>query len=417
MTRHPCMAVPLFVLCLLSSHAFAQAPERLSLAAAQARARAVNPALEAQALRTAAGEADARQAGRRSNPEVELEVENVAGSGAWSGLDGAETTAALRQRFEPGGALARRRDLADRSAVRGRFEQEQAGWTLDAEVRRAYYALLAAQARDGLAESALEQARQLRAAAEARVSAGAAPRVELTRSRMAEVTAALEQTRTADRGVAARDALCAFWKGSPGDWEAAEDLDELPPAPDADRVSKLLEQGLALRTATARIEEQAAAQDLAIAEAYPELDLGLGLKHNQEGVLLLSAPLPLFDRNQSAHRAARLRGEALQLDRAALARAQGDEGRRLHHVWQTRAVEVRRLDAEVLPEAEHILAELKTGYETGAFSLFEVLDARRVLLEARRRRIDALEAGHEAVADLLRGCGPELLASPKEVSP
>ena len=50
-----------------------------------------------------AAEARARQAGVSPNPELSLEVENFAGSGAFQGLRSTETTLALSQRIELGG--------------------------------------------------------------------------------------------------------------------------------------------------------------------------------------------------------------------------------------------------------------------------------------------------------------------------
>ena len=74
--------------------------------------RIVGPRAEAEAAQALVG-----QARLRPNPEISLEVENIAGSGAFSGLSATEYTLAVGQRLELGGKRGTRvRPFGGRSA-------------------------------------------------------------------------------------------------------------------------------------------------------------------------------------------------------------------------------------------------------------------------------------------------------------
>jgi cobalt-zinc-cadmium efflux system outer membrane protein len=93
----------------------------LTLRDALAAALRDSPALAADAAEVRAREAEMLQAGRRPNPELGVELENLAGSGPFSGLDGLETTLALSQAIELGGKRGRRVEAA-------RLDRDVAAW-------------------------------------------------------------------------------------------------------------------------------------------------------------------------------------------------------------------------------------------------------------------------------------------------
>ena len=82
-------------------------PSDLTLVQLLEEAAARSPAVIAAERDVAAAEARARQAGYRNNPELSVEVENFAGTGALKGLRSTEVTAALNQRLDLGGRRAR----------------------------------------------------------------------------------------------------------------------------------------------------------------------------------------------------------------------------------------------------------------------------------------------------------------------
>ena len=87
--------------------------EPVTLAEALARASSTSPIITAAEADVAAAQGRAQQAGFRPNPELDLEVENFAGTGGFSGVNDAETTLAIGQRFELGGKRTARRRAAE----------------------------------------------------------------------------------------------------------------------------------------------------------------------------------------------------------------------------------------------------------------------------------------------------------------
>ncbi len=86
--------------------------EPIALGDALAQGVQTSPrAAQAKALADAS-EARARQVGVAPNPELSLEVENFAGSGAFQGLRSTEATLALSQRIELGGKRSARLGVA-----------------------------------------------------------------------------------------------------------------------------------------------------------------------------------------------------------------------------------------------------------------------------------------------------------------
>ena len=87
-------------------------PVTMTLPQALEEAAMRSPAVVAAERDVAAAEARARQAGYRNNPEISLEVENVAGTGELRGIRSMETTLAVNQRLDLGGRRAARVDVA-----------------------------------------------------------------------------------------------------------------------------------------------------------------------------------------------------------------------------------------------------------------------------------------------------------------
>ena len=88
-----------------------RAPATLTLPEAFARVLSDNPELAMYPYDIRAAEARALQAGFRPNPQISLDVENIGGSGEFSGTDAMETTLALSQVIEMGGKRPLRRDV------------------------------------------------------------------------------------------------------------------------------------------------------------------------------------------------------------------------------------------------------------------------------------------------------------------
>ena len=153
-------------------------------------------------------------------------------------------------------------------------------------------------------------------------------------------------------------------------------------------------------------------------ERYGDLTLSAGVRyvnelHDPAGVLQLSVPLPLANRNQG--NLARAQGAAEQA--AALEQATRLElARDLEDAYlrsQAAAHSVAEIRASVEPAARSTLDALRRGFELGKFGLMELLDARRMLLQTRGQLIDAMLEAQLAATDIVRTLGDEhVVATP-----
>jgi cobalt-zinc-cadmium efflux system outer membrane protein len=118
-----------------------------------------NPELAAFSWEVRIREARALQAGALPNPELSVEVENVAGTGAYHGSDRSESTLALGQRLELGGKRSKRRRVAELDARMAGWDYELGRVAVFADVVDAFANVLAAQRELELSEELLVLAR------------------------------------------------------------------------------------------------------------------------------------------------------------------------------------------------------------------------------------------------------------------
>ena len=91
-----------------------------TLEQALAAAGAASPSLDVAAAELRAAEAGRKVAGMRPNPEVQVQVENVGGTGEFKGTQSAETTTGLALPIELGGKRSARIAVADAQSGRAR---------------------------------------------------------------------------------------------------------------------------------------------------------------------------------------------------------------------------------------------------------------------------------------------------------
>src|SRR3546814_5576496 len=96
------------------------------------------PAADAARADIAAAEAGRTIAGLRPNPTVSTEVENIAGTGLYRGLRGAETTVGVSIPIELGGKRSARIAVADARTTRAQLRSEEHTSELQSLMRTSY---------------------------------------------------------------------------------------------------------------------------------------------------------------------------------------------------------------------------------------------------------------------------------------
>jgi outer membrane protein, heavy metal efflux system len=371
------------------------------------RSQATAPRLiEAQAnVRAAQGLAE--QAAALPNPTVGVEVEDIGRKDA--GISQRQNTYSLSQPIELGGKRGARIGVgrAELAAADARQRQAVADFGYDLAV--AYASAEAAQARMTVLADDLARAREDLRAARALVEAGKEADVRAVQAQAAAATAEA-QLAGARADLAETLARLTSLSGSP------EPFTEIPGSLLAAGVGGAPQARAAVppSLAAAQADREAAARRVRVerAKAIPDVTVSVGARTYQDSddsavVVGVSAPLPLFDRNRGAVKAA---GAQLAAADARLRAASLEaEGAWRTGVAQADAGAARLAAAEQAAQAAREGYRLaRIGYEAGKTSLLELSAARRALAEAELARLEAQVARVRAEAQVARLSGRAL---------
>jgi cobalt-zinc-cadmium efflux system outer membrane protein len=401
---------------LLSIHATAMPAggTELTLRDALARAAETSPDLKSLMLELPALDGRREQAGLRPNPELGLELENVAGTGDFEGFEGAEITLALSQLIELGGKRQFRIDAVTAEYAAAEAEIRVAQLDLAAEVLRRFVRAARGQDRLELARRRGALSEQTLKTVETRVNAARSPMAELHRARAARETALLGE-RSAERELtAARRHLVSLWgETNPGFDTVRADLYSLPAVDSYDMLLQNVQASPQMQWLLSEARVRDAELRLAQAQAKPDLTVGGGVRRLEEAddfALMLSVQMPLtiYNRNQGAIREAGVRRQ--QADArydAAFNRARADLYAFYAELEQARG-ETEALRGRVLPELEKALENTEAAYRNGRYSYLELVDAQRNLIEVNAALIDAAARYHVLLGEIERLTGEPL---------
>lgn len=390
--------------------AAAGATPSLSLAQALDLALAHNPGLRAARQALAASEGAVLQSQARPNPELAYSQEDTRSSTR-------SRTLQWNQTVEVGGKRAARMRVAERGRDVAQADLAAAEAALRADVRAAFFGLLAAQQRVSLAGQTLEIARNAREAAAQRVAAGKIAPLEETKARVAESGAQLELAQAQSGQRVARAQMKALWGEAVRPFgeamgEGSGGVDALPEVPALETLQQRLEQAPAVLRARQALAQIRATAEVERARRLPDPTLSLGVKRATEVgrnqlVVGVSVPLPVLDSNRGNQlQALRLADQAedeLQATRIRL-QTQLFEAR---EQLQASSQQARLLAGEVLPTARTAYELAARGFALGKFAYLDVLDAQRTWAAARSQYLEQLLATQRAAADIDRLLGAE----------
>ncbi len=365
-----------------------------------------NPELASFSYEVRVREARALQAGLPPNPEVGVEVENFAGTGATRSFDSAETTVSLSQLIELGDKRAMRVSVAE-------LDRDLAGWDYEAkrvavltEVTRRFVNVITSQRRLDLAQQSMALTDQVFKAVGKRVDAGAAPAVERTRASVLVAVSQIEYQRAQRDLDESKIRLAEVWAQTSTQFDSVNgELQATTAIPPLETLTARISQNPDLARWAVELAQRRAAVDLAKANAVPNVTASAGVRRLNDSddtalVVGLSLPLPLFDRNQGGIAEARFSQAKAEQERRAAEIRVGTALKVAHRSASTAYAETITLQEKVLPAAQEAFAGMDKAYQQGTVGLLEVLDAQRTLLEARKQHIDATGNYHAAVAEL-----------------
>lgn len=376
-----------------------------------------NAELSAYPYRLRQSEAMAEQASVRPNPELSISVENAYGSGEYAKLDAAEVSLTLSQTIELGGKRQQRLQYANAELMQQETEYQLTRLDVLAETSRRYYQLLALQAKiDVNSRRQREESSALRSI-QLRAKAGAIGQADVAKM-------ALRQARTHDEGRQLQNAqalaklrLAAMWQGDGNFARAKGDLQQLPNLPSRAQVAASVEQSPNLLNQLALQRLTDSRLSLAQSEGRSDISVGIGVRQFQatdDQALLIDFSMPLAFNNPN-------RG------RIKAAQAEADYNSAQQHVLrrqlQLSLLDVRqqlagsieqakRLQTTLLPLAQTLLSETRTGYSQGRYSVLQWVDAQAERFTTERNLIDAQQQAFERLLELERITGTAMTTAP-----
>ncbi|ETI58569.1 transporter [Sphingobium sp. C100] len=372
------------------------------------------PSVAAATAGVDAATAARRVAGLRPNPEVQAQVENLAGTGVYKGLRSSETTVGVTLPLELGGKRPARVALATARLTRAQVQSEIARADLRLRITQLYIEAAAAERRaEVLSEQAGIANNAFRVSSE-RVKAGDVSPIEQQRADVLRINAQVAADSAARQAQAARanlETLLGAPVTGPLDRAWFERIDGYgPPRPvDVEGTLALVAAEADVRTADAqvRVARSLRVPDLTVSASARRL----AATNDTAAVVGISIPIPFFN-NGSAFvaqsrseqtQAIALRNLAVIDTRQQIASAQTEVA--------NAAATARAAGGPGLAAAQEAARIARIGWTQGKFDQIALLDAERTLSQTRQTYVDALAAYHDAQARLDRLTTPAPMIS------
>lgn len=355
-----------------------------------------NPELKTFPLEIRARQAQAVQAGLWKNPELGIESENFAGSGALQGFKSTETTITLSQRIELAGKPSKRVSVAKKQTELTLWQYQSRKLDIFTRVVIAFNKVLAAQKEVALRKEILSLNQEFQAQIAKRVEAGRTSPAALARAQVETARAQVTLLAGQNRLIAAKKELSVLLGGKELSFKGVQGrLEATIALPSLNKLQKLLDQNPRLALWESVKSQRKALYALAKAQAIPDPQISLGWRRlNESGdqawVAGLSLPLPLFDRNQGAVQEARIRINQTELQKQTERLVLQSQLQQNYQSLVTAQQMIRTLKNRIIPQAQQAFTTINQGYRQGKFGFLDVLDARRTLFSARQNYVQQL---------------------------
>jgi cobalt-zinc-cadmium efflux system outer membrane protein len=377
----------------------------LTLEAAIARATETNRTVLAARLQRPVATAAIGVARERPNPDLTFEASR----------ETPKQAVGFSLPIELGGKRDRRVDLANAGVAAIDAEIERVVAEVQNQVRRAYFAVVAADRRVQLATDARGLAVRARDTAATRAAAGEIARQEVIQTGLGVSDA--DQDLSAARGEAAASrAELNVLLGQPADAPItpADDLTARPLPTLDGAMAQVTQSNVALTAIDRRIAQQTARRDLARAMQKPDMTAGAALTYLAMPEFhvgyraTFGITLPVFTKHTAG----------VMLEDAELARLRAERDAAVADITSAvsaalaRASAAReqmvRFDTDILPAVTQLEQMTQDGYTAGQTSLVQVLQAQQQTRDARLKGLQASLDYQNALADLERAMGTRL---------
>ncbi|MGB0414718.1 MAG: TolC family protein [Coraliomargarita sp.] len=378
----------------------------LTLREAVAFALLNSPRLAGFELDVRIAEATTLQSGLLPNPELEVEVEEFAGTDEMSDFDAAEISVLLSQRLELGGKRGYREQIARHGEEISQQSYEVAKLGLVIDLSKAFTSVLASQERRKFLQDSVQLASQAMKAAETRFDSGDAPQTDALRARAVLASAQSALTQEERKLESARLRLAALYGSSEPEFsQVVGKLHSTAKFPELSEIRSQIDTHPQMALLTKLVERQETSVEQEQAERIPDVTVGLGAKYfnaddASAAVFQFSMPLPLFDRNQ---------GNILKARHELRKARENEREARINLLAYVTSVyrqlesfqsEIKMVDDDWLESAQSAQEKTWRAYNEGKANYLDLIEAQRGLTEARIRHVDVLEAYQNTLVEL-----------------
>ncbi|MCH2547827.1 MAG: TolC family protein [Alphaproteobacteria bacterium] len=380
----------------------------ITLKNAIAKAIEASPRLKAGAAGVEMAKGLHEQAGYLPNPEMGVQAENIAGSGRFSGISGAEITYGLSQQIEIGGKRSNRIAAAEQSMALSKLEMQIERLDLERDVHVAYTEAVAAQKTLRLAEERKELAEQLHQTVKKRVQAAREPEIQQSKAKIGVSTANFNLARAKRELTHTKHVLSSLWAGHESHFHMADEHFYILTAPPREHeIEAQLDKTPDLKHWEIEHQRRKALAALEVARAMPNPEFAIGVRDlrgvdEQAFVVGVSVPIPVWNANRG--NIASARSEVVQAESQGRSAELTLRNAAFQHLEDliNAYEQAEALKSDIIPSAEKAFSLAHEGYEAGSFPYLEVLDAQRTLFEVKEQYVEALRAYHTASANVER---------------
>ncbi len=420
---HRVLTVSVIAITCSAYAASSAAQSTLTLSEAVRATLQQNPQLAGYTFKVNALAGEKEIAALRPEYRVSTDLENVAGSGEFSGTDTGELTISLSSAIELGGQRDAR--LSVMTARQQQLQSAQRVLTLDVitAVTHQFIQLLTAQEQLVLQEESHQLIQQTLNSLTRQVQAGGTADSELLRGNaaLARSTIALQQARQIVSSE--RVKLSAYWADSSPDFTAVKaDLYAVPTAMPLPVLLEKLSDNPDWEQLSNEVNVRIAEVQQARSEQRPSLEWSAGVRRFQATedsavVLGLSMPLGTGSRASGAITTANANQQSAELERDS-ARVQLEAQLIAAYEAHRQAIdEVNVLRDQVLPSLKKAMRSTADAFDRGRYSYLELNLAQSQLLDAQQALVEAAARMQETRIELERMIGSPLNEQNFEVNP
>lgn len=409
------LAIASLLLCGQAALAANEAVSKTTLADAIALSLSRHPQLKAQEFRYQAAAEQTNQARVRTDREIQLQVEDVLGSGAYEGADSAQTTLSISWALE-GRYVDKRVEAATTTQSLLAIERDRQRFDVAARTAQAFLTALAYQERLVLAQYAHDNAQRALKDILRRGRAGSSSDVDVLRAEVELQRRELDVEDLEHELSVARQQLSAQWgETNQSDFTLVGQLSMNQILVSFADLQMQLKNSPRVRTflTRARVNDSEIAMAKAASKARWRFSAGLRrYEASDDYGVVAGVAVPLGNRTRNRARMNELAAEqsfnqalAISEENSLQVRLFGLYQELLHSRHQAKA-----LSEKMIPRLQRAVDAANDAYAVGRFSYLEWLSVKQELLDARLDLVNAQLTSHVNLTEIERLTGVSLSA-------